>query len=139
MKIDDKVDAVYIPDSPSRIKATDYNQIKNEIQGAIELAGMEPEKDVIQFPTAIKQLTEQSGAAEMEKITAEGTKQVGIVTAAGTAQKAAVETVGAEQVSAVEAAGTAQVSKVQKEGSEQIAAAKNWASKTDGPVEEDLY
>ena len=139
MKIDDKVDAVYIPDSPSRIKATDYNQIKNEIQGAIELAGMEPEKDVIQFPTAIKQLTEQSGAAEMEKITAEGTKQVGIVTAAGTAQKAAVETVGAEQVSAVEAAGTAQVSKVQKEGSEQVAAAKNWASKTDGPVEEDLY
>lgn len=139
MKIDDKVDAVYIPDSPSRIKATDYNQIKNEIQGAIELAGMEPEKDVIQFPTAIKQLTEQSGATEMEKITAEGTKQVGIVTAAGTAQKSAVETVGAEQVSAVEAAGTAQVSKVQKEGSEQVAAAKNWASKTDGPVEEDLY
>ena len=139
MKIDDKVDAVYIPDSPSRIKATDYNQIKNEIQSAIELAGMKPEKDVIQFPTAIKQLTEQSGTAEMEKITAEGTKQVGIVTAAGTAQKGAVETVGAEQVSAVEAAGTAQVSKVQKEGSEQVAAAKNWASKTDGPVEEDLY
>ena len=139
MKIDDKVDAVYIPDSPSRIKATDYNQIKNEIQGAIELAGMEPEKDIIQFPTDIKQLTEQSGAAEMEKITAEGTKQVGIVTAAGTAQKSAVETVGTEQVSAVEAAGTAQVSKVQKEGSEQIATAKNWASKTDGPVEEDLY
>ena len=116
MKIDDKVDAVYIPDSPSRIKATDYNQIKNEIQGAIELAGMEPEKDVIQFPTAIKQLTEQSGAAEMEKITAEGTKQVGIVTAAGTAQKAAVETVGAEQVSAVEAAGTAQVSRCKRRG-----------------------
>lgn len=139
MNIQDKVDAVYIPDSPSRIKATDYNQIKNEIQGAIELAGMKPEKDVIQFPTAIKRLTEQSGTAEMEKITAEGTKQVGIVTAAGTAQKGAVETVGAEQVSAVEAAGTAQVSKVQKEGSEQVAAAKNWASKTDGPVEEDLY
>lgn len=139
MNIQDKVDAVYIPDSPSRIKATDYNQIKNEIQSAIELAGMKPEKDVIQFPTAIKQLTEQSGAAEMEKITAEGTKQVGIVTAAGTAQKAAVETVGAEQVSAVEAAGTAQVSKVQKEGSEQVAVAKNWASKTDGPVEEELY
>ena len=139
MNIQDKVDAVYIPDSPSRIKATDYNQIKNEIQSAIELAGMKPEKDVIQFPTAIKQLTEQSGTAEMEKITAEGTKQVGIVTAAGTAQKGAVETVGAEQVSAVEAAGTAQVSKVQKEGSEQVAAAKNWASKTDGPVEEALY
>ena len=139
MFIEDKEDKVFIPQTKHTITASDYNQIKNEIQGAIELAGMEPEKDVIQFPTAIKQLTEQSGATEMEKITAEGTKQVGIVTAAGTAQKSAVETVGAEQVSAVEAAGTAQVSKVQKEGSEQVAAAKNWASKTDGPVEEDLY
>ena len=139
MFIEDKEDKVFIPQTKHTITASDYNQIKNEIQGAIELAGMEPEKDVIQFPTAIKQLTEQSGAAEMEKITAEGTKQVGIVTAAGTAQKGVVETVGAEQVSAVEAAGTAQVSKVQKEGSEQVAAAKNWASKTDGPVEEDLY
>lgn len=139
MFIEDKEDKVFIPQTKHTITASDYNQIKNEIQGAIELAGMEPEKDVIQFPTAIKQLTEQSGASEMEKITAEGTKQVGIVTATGTAQKAAVETVGAEQVSAVEAAGTAQVSKVQKEGSEQIATAKNWASKTDGPVEKDLY
>ncbi len=139
MFIEDKEDKVFIPQTKHTITASDYNQIKNEIQGAIELAGMEPEKDVIQFPTAIKQLTEQSGATEMEKITAEGTKQVGIVTATGTAQKSAVETVGAEQVSAVEAAGTAQVSKVQKEGSEQIATAKNWASKTDGPVEEDLY
>lgn len=139
MFIEDKEDKVFIPQTKHTITASDYNQIKNEIQSAIELAGMEPEKDVIQFPTAIKQLTEQSGTAEMEKITAEGTKQVGIVTAAGTAQKGVVETVGAEQVSAVEAAGTAQVSKVQKEGSEQVAAAKNWASKTDGPVEEDLY
>lgn len=139
MFIEDKEDKVFIPQTKHTITASDYNQIKNEIQGAIELAGMEPEKDVIQFPTAIKKLTEQSGAAEMEKITAEGTKQVGIVTAAGTAQKGAVETVGAEQVSAVEAAGTAQVSKVQKEGSEQVAAAKNWASKTDGPVEGNVY
>ena len=139
MFIEDKEDKVFIPQTKHTITASDYNQIKNEIQSAIELAGMEPEKDVIQFPTAIKQLTEQSGTAEMEKITAEGTKQVGIVTAAGMAQKGAVETVGAEQVSVVEAAGTAQVSKVQNEGSEQIATAKNWASKTDGPVEEDLY
>ena len=139
MFIEDKEDKVFIPQTKHTISANDYNQIKNEIQNSIKLAGMEPEKDVVQFPTAIKKLTEQSGTAEMEKITAEGTKQVGIVTAAGTAQKGAVETVGAEQVSAVEAAGTAQVSKVKKEGSEQVAAAKNWASKTDGPVEEDLY
>ena len=139
MFIEDKEDKVFIPQTKHTITASDYNQIKNEIQSAIELAGMEPEKDVIQFPTAIKQLTEQSGTAEMEKITAEGTKQVGIVTAAGTAQKTVVETAGAEQVAAVEAAGTAQVSKVQNEGSEQVSAAKNWASKIDGPVEKDLY
>lgn len=139
MYVEDKEDKVFIPQTKHTVTASDYNQIKNEIQGAIELAGMEPEKDVIQFPSAIKQLTEQSGAAEMEKITAEGTKQVGIVTAAGTAQKTALEATGTEQVAAVKAAGTAQVSKVQNEGGEQIAAAKNWASKTDGPVEEDLY
>lgn len=139
MYVEDKEDKVFIPQTKHTVTASDYNQIKNEIQGAIELAGMEPEKDVIQFPTAIKQLTEQSGAAEMEKITAEGTKQVGLVTAAGTAQKTALETAGAEQVAAVEAAGTAQVSKVQNEGSEQVSAAKNWASKTDSPVEGDLY
>ena len=139
MYVEDKEDKVFIPQTKHTVTASDYNQIKNEIQSAIELAGMEPEKDVIQFPAAIKQLTEQSGAAEMEKIMAEGTKQVGLVTAAGTAQKTALETAAAEQVAAVEAAGTAQVSKVQNEGSEQVSAAKNWASKTDGPVEEDLY
>ncbi len=183
MFIEDKEDKVFIPQTKHTITASDYNQIKNEIQGAIELAGMEPEKDVIQFPTAIKQLTEQSGTAEMEKITAEGTKQVGIVTAAGTAQKGAVETVGAEQVSAVEAAGAAQKDSVNTAGQTQLSAinsagtaqteavntagaaqktsveaageeqinvintqggaavqeAKDWASKTDGPVEEDLY
>ena len=139
MYVEDKEDKVFIPQTKHTVTASDYNQIKNEIQGAIELAGMEPEKDVIQFPAAIKQLTEQSGAAEMEKIMAEGTKQVGLVTAAGTAQKTALETAGAEQVAAVEAAGTAQVSKVQNEGSEQVSAAKNWASKTDGPVEGDIY
>lgn len=139
MFIEDKEDKVFIPQTKHTITASDYNQIKNEIQGAIELAGMELEKDVIQFPTAIKKLTEQSGAAEMEKITAEGTKQVGAVSSMGATQKAAVESAGAEQVAAVEASVAAQLNKVQKEGSEQVAAAKNWASKTDGPVEEDLY
>ena len=71
MFIEDKEDKVFIPQTKHTITASDYNQIKNEIQSAIELAGMEPEKDVVQFPTAIKKLTEQSGASEMAKITAE--------------------------------------------------------------------
>lgn len=139
MYIVDKKDKYFVPQGAETITANDYNQIKNEIQHTIELAGMVPEKDVIQFPTAIKKLTEQSGRTEQEKITAEGTKQVGAVSAAGTTQKTAVETAGAEQVAAIEAAGAAQVSEVQNKGSEQINAAKNWATQTDGPVEDDLY
>ena len=128
MFIEDKEDKVFIPQTKHTICASDYNQIKNEIQSAIELAGMEPEKDVVQFPTAIKKLTEQSGASEMAKITAEGTKQINAVEAAGAAQKTGLET-----------AGTEQIQRVQNEGSAQVHAAKNWASKTDGPVEGDVY
>lgn len=76
MHIEDKADAVFIPDSPARIKASDYNQIKNEIQECITLAGMTPEKDVIQLPGALKVLTEQSGAEEVAKIEAAGAEQV---------------------------------------------------------------
>ena len=128
MFIEDKEDAVFIPQTKHTISANDYNQIKNEIQNSIKLAGMEPEKDVVQFPTAIKKLTEQSGASEMAKITAEGTKQINAVEAAGAAQKTGLET-----------AGTEQIQRVQNEGSAQVHAAKNWASKTDGPVEGDVY
>ena len=128
MLIEDKEDAVFIPQTKHTISANDYNQIKNEIQNSIKLAGMEPEKDVIQFPTAIKKLTEQSGTSEMAKITAEGTKQINAVEAAGAAQKTGLET-----------AGTEQIQRVQNEGSAQVHAAKNWASKTDGPVEGDVY
>ena len=70
MLINDKVDAVYIPDSPSRIKANDYNQIKNEIQDCITEAGLTPTKDVIQLPQALKILTAQSSAEEVAGIEA---------------------------------------------------------------------
>ena len=70
MKIDDKVDAVYIPDSPSRIKANDYNQIKNEIQECITESGLTPTKDVIQLPQALKILTAQSSAEQVAGIEA---------------------------------------------------------------------
>ncbi len=106
MRIENKVDAVYIPDSPSRIKAADYNQIKNEIQECITLAGLTPEKDVIQLPDALKVLTKQSGDEEVAKI----------------------ESAGAEQIEHINAQlGPA----LQK--------AEDWASKTDGPVEGEVY
>ena len=83
MKIDDKVDAVYIPDSPSRIKANDYNQIKNEIQECITESGLTPTKDVIQLPQALKILTAQSGAEEVAKIEAAGQEQLNAINTAG--------------------------------------------------------
>lgn len=122
MKIDDKVDAVYIPDSPSRIKATDYNQIKNEIQECITLAGLTPTKDVIQLPAALKTLTEQSGAEEMEKISAAGEEQVTAVNTAGTSKVTAVNAAGSTQLSAVNNAGASQLSAVNNAGSTQTAA-----------------
>ena len=83
MLINDKVDAVFIPDSPSRIKATDYNQIKNEIQECIAEAGLTPTKDVIQLPQALKILTAQSGAEEVAKIEAAGQEQLDAINTAG--------------------------------------------------------
>ena len=115
MLINDKVDAVFIPDSPSRIKATDYNQIKNEIQECITEAGLTPTKNVIQLPQALKILTAQSGAEEVAKIEAAGQEQLDAIntagaqavqdaqTAANTATAKATEAAG----SATEAAGSA--------------------------------
>ena len=111
MLINDKVDAVYIPDSPSRIKATDYNQIKNEIQECITEAGLTPTKDVIQLPQALKILTEQSGAEEIAKIEAAGQEQLDAINTAGAqavqdAQTAA-NTATAKATEAAESAGEA--------------------------------
>ena len=103
MLIQDKVDAVLIPDSPSHIKADDYNQIKNEIQECIVLAGMEPKKDVIQLPDALKTLTQQSGAEEMAKIKA-----------TGDAQLAAVNALGQEHAERLEQARTEGVEEIQQ-------------------------
>lgn len=128
MLINDKVDAVYIPDSPSRIKATDYNQIKNEIQECITEAGLTPTKDVIQLPQALKILTAQSGAEEVAKIEAAGQEQLDAVNAAGETQTGEVNAAGAAQVSAINAVGE-----------QQVQLAKDWASKTSGPVEDGEY
>lgn len=105
MLINDKVDAVYIPDSPSRIKATDYNQIKNEIQECITEAGLTPTKDVIQLPQALKILTAQSGAEEVAKIEAAGQEQLDAVNTAGQTQTAAVNAAGQTQINNINTAG----------------------------------
>ena len=139
MYVEDKEDKVFIPQTKNTITANDYNQIKNEIQHAISLAGMEPEKDVIQFPAAVKKLTEQSGAEEMEKIGAAGAVQVAAVQQAGAAQKDAVNTAGAAQKTAVEAAGAEQINAINTQGGAAVQEAKDWAVKTGGPVEGSEY
>lgn len=150
MLINDKVDAVYIPDSPSRIKATDYNQIKNEIQECITEAGLTPTKDVIQLPQALKILTAQSGAEEVAKIEAAGHEQTSAINSTGVTQVQAVNTAGATQKAMVEEAGGTQVSEVRTTGEETISLveqagvdaaqlAKDWATKTDGPVASGEY
>lgn len=113
MLINDKVDAVYIPDSPSRIKATDYNQIKNEIQECITEAGLTPTKDVIQLPQALKILTAQSGAEEVAKIEAAGQEQLDAVNTAGQTQTAAVNSAGETQINNINTAGAQAVQDAQ--------------------------
>jgi len=113
MLINDKVDAVYIPDSPSRIKATDYNQIKNEIQECITEAGLTPTKDVIQLPQALKILTAQSGAEEVAKIEAAGQEQLDAINTAGQTQTAAVNAAGQTQLNNINTAGAQAVQDAQ--------------------------
>ena len=128
MLINDKVDAVYIPDSPSRIKATDYNQIKNEIQECITEAGLTPTKDVIQLPQALKILTAQSGAEEVAKIEAAGAEQLQAVNTAGATQTNAVNTAGETQTAAVNAAGQTQLNAINTAGAQAVQDAQDAAA-----------
>lgn len=131
MLINDKVDAVYIPDSPSRIKATDYNQIKNEIQECITEAGLTPTKDVIQLPQALKILTAQSGAEEVAKIEAAGQEQVQAVNTAGQTQLNAINTAGAQAVQDAQTAANTATAKA-TEASDSASAAASSASAASG-------
>ena len=150
MLINDKVDAVFIPDSPSRIKATDYNQIKNEIQECITEAGLTPTKDVIQLPQALKILTAQSGAEEVAKIEAAGQEQLDAINTAGAqavqdAQTAA-NTATAKATEAASSASAAASSASAASGSASTAAtqasnaagsaelAQKWATQTTAEV-----
>lgn len=150
MLINDKVDAVFIPDSPSRIKATDYNQIKNEIQECITEAGLTPTKDVIQLPQALKILTAQSGAEEVAKIEAAGQEQLDAINTAGAqavqdAQDAA-NTATAKATEAASSASAAASSASAASGSASTAAtqagnaadsaelAQKWATQTTAEV-----
>ena len=138
MLINDKVDAVFIPDSPSRIKATDYNQIKNEIQECITEAGLTPTKDVIQLPQALKILTAQSGAEEVAKIEAAGQEQLDAINTAGAqavqdAQTAAntATAKAAEAADSAAAANSASGAATSKANAAAASAAEAETAKTD--------
>ena len=128
MFIEDKKDKVFIPQTQNTITANDYNQIKNEIQNAIELAGMTPEKDVIQFPQALKTLTQQSGAEEVAKIEAAGQEQLQAVNTAGSTQTAAVNEAGSTQTEAVNAAGQTQMNNINTAGAQAVQSAQSAAN-----------
>lgn len=114
MYIENKEDTVFIPQTKHTVTASDYNQIKNEIQAAIELAGMTPEKDLTQLPAALRVLTAQSGAEE----------------------RALIEQTAAAQVELVEQTGAEQVAVVEAQGVQSANLAKQWANKTEGEVVE---
>ena len=128
MFIEDKKDKVFIPQTQNTITANDYNQIKNEIQNAIELAGMTPEKDVIQFPQALKTLTQQSGAEEVAKIEAAGQEQLDAINTAGQTQTAAVNEAGNTQTEAVNAAGETQINNINTAGAQAVQDAQDAAN-----------
>lgn len=98
-----------------------------------------------------------AGDAQVEAIKTAGTTQTSAVNTAGQTQTQAVNTAGTTQVGLVEDEGTKQVAAVSLEGSNQVSAvnsagqtqlatinasvqkAKDWAEKTDAPVEDDAY
>lgn len=98
-----------------------------------------------------------AGEAQVEAIKTAGTTQTSAMNTAGQTQTQAVNTAGATQVGLVEDEGTKQVAAVSLEGSNQVSAvnnagqtqlttinasvqkAKDWAEKTDAPVEGDAY
>lgn len=97
------------------------------------------------------------GSTQVGLVSAEGTKQTGLVSSAseealtsiasaGDAQVEAIKTAGTTQTSAVNTAGQTQTQAVNSAGQTQLATinssvqkAKDWAEKTDAPVEGDAY
>ena len=77
------------------------------------MAGLTPQKDVIQLPQALKILTAQSGAEEVAKIETAGQEQLDAVNAAGETQTAAVNAAGQTQMSNINTAGAQAVQDAQ--------------------------
>lgn len=98
-----------------------------------------------------------SGTTHLNKINTAGQTQTQTVNTAGTTQTKAVNDAGATQVGLVEAASEEALSSISSKGAEQVASvnsagqaqlatinasvqkAKDWAEKTDAPVEGDSY
>lgn len=138
MFIEDKKDKVFIPQTQNTITANDYNQIKNEIQECISLAGLTPTKDVIQFPQALEILTEQSGAEEVAKIEAAGQEQLNSINTTGqqavqSAQSAAntATSKAAEAADSAAAANSASGAATSKANAAAASAAEAETAKTD--------
>lgn len=74
------------------------------------------------------------GQAQVQAITAEGTKQVGLVTSTGTTQTELVTAQGNKQVKAVTDTSTAQIAKVTAEGAKQVQAVKDQGTTSVGLV-----
>lgn len=87
-----------------------------------------------------------AGQTQTQAVNTAGTTQTKAVNDAGTTQKGLVESEGAKQVAAVSLEGSTQVSAVNSAGQTQLTTinasvqkAKDWAEKTDAPVEGDAY
>lgn len=91
---------------------------------AVNTAGTTQTKAVNDAGTTQKGLVESEGAKQVSAVSLEGSNQVSAVNSAGTTQTQAVNTAGQSQLATINAS-------VQK--------AKDWAEKTDAPVEGDAY
>ena len=84
--------------------------------------------------TAVKAVTDE-GTKQVGLVTAEGNKQIPLVTAEGNKQVGLVIDAGTTQVAAVSSAS----STAQATINTSVQKARDWAEKTDGPVEEGKY
>lgn len=136
----------------SQVSSTGTSQVQ-----AVNTAGTDQKALVTAEGTTQVSRVEDAGEAQVEAIDMAGTTQTSAVNTAGTAQTKAVNDAGATQVGLVEAASEEALTSITSKGEEQVAnvnsagqaqlatinasvqKAKDWAEKTDAPVEGDSY
>lgn len=133
------------------------NTAKDTAVQTVQTASEEALTSIASEGTKQVGVIEDATEAQVEAINTAGTTQTSAVNTAGQTQTKAVNTAGATQVGLVEDEGATQVAAVSLEGSNQVSAvnsagqsqlatinasvqkAKDWAEKTDAPVEGDAY